>query len=192
MKNILMSFWAVCGLTLSAAEIRVEMETGKSPTNGAQVQKLSSGAQIVRMTAKARPAAPDLQPDWSVTVHVPAAGKYLIKLQCYAAQSSNDSVFWNLNGGAERRCSCKAGQEPDLVKLGIWDLKLGDNTFHFRTREMGFGMDYLTLEPVTGKKSSKTAPAFRVTPGDLEAAKFRYDSKQVMADLRPEKHPCIF
>lgn len=193
-KKLLWGLLAVCGLAVSAAEVKVEMETGKSPTNGAKVWKHPSGAQIVRLTAKARPAAPDLVPDWVVEVNIPAAGKFLTKLQCYAAKSNNDSVFWSLNGTAEKQFSCGIQPDGKEISLGVLYLKSGKNTFSFRTREIGFGMDYLLLEPVGGKKekSAVSISSSRITAGDREAAKFRYDSKQVMADLRPEKHPCIF
>ncbi|MBQ7394236.1 MAG: hypothetical protein IJV89_07815 [Lentisphaeria bacterium] len=189
-KKLLWGLLAVCGLAVSAAEIRVEMETGKSPTNGAKVWKHPSGAQIVRMTAKARPAAPDLKPDWTVEADVPVAGQYQIIGKCYTANSSSDSVFWTLNDAAERQLSCGIHPEGKEVIMAVFSLKAGRQTISFRTRETGFGVDYLILRPVQGKKKNAAAP--RSTPGDLEAAKFRYDSKQVLADLRLENHPCVF
>ena len=189
-KSLFLSLFAVCGLAVSAAEIRVEMETGKSLTKGVQIWQHPSGAQLVRLTAKARPAAPDLVPDWTLDVDVPAAGKYQVIIKCFADKSSSDSVFWSLNGAAEKQFSC--GVQPDgrEMKLGVFALKSGKNTFTFRTRELGFCMDYLVLHPVGGKNKKSVEP--RITPGDLAAAKFKYDSRQVMADLRPENHPCIF
>ena len=156
-KKLLWGLLAVCGLAVSAAEIRVEMETGKSPTNGAKVWKHPSGAQIVRMTAKARPAAPDLKPDWTVEVDVPVAGQYQIIGKCYTAKSSSDSVFWTLNDAAERQLSCGIHPEGKEVIMAVFSLKAGRQTISFRTREIGFGVDYLILRPVQGKKKNAVA-----------------------------------
>ena len=197
MKKFLLVCLAAAALPAFAAEWKIELESGTSPTGGASVKERAeaSGGKTVVLTARPRKAAPDLAPDWRVTVNAPEAGRYRASLMCYTASSSSDSVFRSLNGGPERQFSPGIHPDGKLVIFGFLELKKGENTLDFRTREMGFEMDFLLLEPAAAKKTAKqAAPAGGpyVSPGDLEAAKFRYDGKKALAELRPEAHPCVF
>ena len=197
MRSVPFACFLVFGAALFAAETVFELESGTSPTGGAGVKTRAeaSGGRTVVLTARPRKAAPDLAPDWRVTVNVPETGKYRVSLRCYTASSSSDSVFWSLDGAPERQFSAGIHPQGTRGSLGVLALKKGENTFAFRTRETGFEMDSLCLEPVAAKKTAKKAePAAGpyVSPGDIEAAKFRYDGKRALAGLRPERHPLVF
>lgn len=187
---LLTALLGVC--TLSAAETMiVEAESGRGDPALTRIlaRPDASGGKAVVMEK----LLPKNQPGscWQITLTAPQEGRYLLMIRFFAPTSSSDSVFWALNEKDYAQFATRLAPQGAESKLGVVLLKKGDNTLSFRTRERGFLLDRVTAEflPAAG---AKNGPVTHVTPGDLKAAKFVYDSKKIMADLRPERHPVLF
>lgn len=149
MKKTALFLAFLAGASLAAAEaLTVEAESGKGDPALTLVKESAdaSGGKVVVMN-KLLPKDSSGS-CWQVNITAPKTASYRIKFRYIATQSSNDSVFWAVNGGPYRQFAGKIAPEGNESGAGIIALKQGENTLTFRTRERGFQLDRITAVPV--------------------------------------------
>ena len=145
------SILLLAAFTVSAEVI--EAESGKLDPAGAKIEenKDASKGLLVRMVGKYVMKPEEVKtdaPGLTVPFKTAAAGKYEIKLTVFAATSSSDSVYLQIDQGKLESKPTGFPKKGEAVSVGKYQLTAGDHVLRFFTREPNFGIDKIEIEAV--------------------------------------------